>query len=224
MNLNKHLDLKGKHFEFGGSNYSWLNYSEEKVVERIHSEKRKELGTELHEFAAQQIRLHHLFTTSKEMRHSFESFIDNKYYDEEKEVMANHGSEMLVAFSLLPREVIETIKAYIKDAIDNNLEPERVVCYDKECAAGTADSIGFRNNTLIIHDLKTGSTPAHIEQLEIYAAFYCLEYHIDPSTIDFKLCIYQNGEALCHSPSSEEIKSIMETTMRNVAIYHRVVG
>lgn len=75
--------------------------------------------------------------------------------------------------------------------------------------SGTADAISFRNNFLRVHDLKTGSRPVHIEQLEIYAALFCLEYKVKPSDIDVELRIYQNDEILVHKPEAEEISAIM---------------
>ena len=63
---------------------------------------------------------------------------------------------------------------------------------------------------LRIHDLKTGATPAHIEQLLIYAAFFCLEYRIKPGEIDIELRIYQNDEILYHKPEADEILPIMD--------------
>ena len=75
--------------------------------------------------------------------------------------------------------------------------------------SGTADAISFRNNFLRIHDLKTGTRPVHIEQLEIYAALFCLEYKYKPSDIQIELRIYQNDEVLFHNPAPEEIEEIM---------------
>lgn len=75
--------------------------------------------------------------------------------------------------------------------------------------SGTADAISFRNNFLRIHDLKTGTRPVHIEQLEIYAALFCLEYKVKPADIKIELRIYQNDEILVHEPEAEEIIAIM---------------
>ena len=75
---------------------------------------------------------------------------------------------------------------------------------------GTADAISFRNNTLRIHDLKTGVRQAKMEQLLIYAALFCLEYRVKPSTIDIELRLYQNDEILYHNPGAEEITEVME--------------
>ena len=60
----------------------------------------------------------------------------------------------------------KTLNMYVNDAIGFKMTPEQVLYYSDNCF-GTADSISFRNNTLRIHDLKTGLVPAHIEQLEI---------------------------------------------------------
>ena len=75
---------------------------------------------------------------------------------------------------------------------------------------GTADAICFRNGILRIHDLKTGKTAVHIEQLMIYAALFCLEYKVKPSDIEVELRIYQNDEVLYHRPQPDEIAAIMD--------------
>ena len=89
------------------------------------------------------------------------------------------------------------------------MSPE-VVLYYSDYFFGTADSICFRNNFLRIHDLKTGAHPAKMEQLEIYAALFCLEYKIKPSEINIELRIYQNDEILVHNPTAEDIVPIMD--------------
>lgn len=103
----------------------------------------------------------------------------------------------------------KTLNMYVNDAIGFKMTPEQVLYYSDNCF-GTADSISFRNNTLRIHDLKTGLVPAHIEQLEIYAALFCLEYKIKPGDIDIELRIYQNDEILYHNPTAEDILPIMD--------------
>lgn len=65
----------------------------------------------------------------------------------------------------------KTIYAYVNDAIGFKMSTE-VVLYYSDRFFGTADSICFRNEMLRIHDLKTGKTPAHMEQLEVYAALF----------------------------------------------------
>lgn len=73
----------------------------------------------------------------------------------------------------------KTLSAYVNDAIGFKMNTEVVLFYSTRFF-GTADAISFRDNTLRIHDLKTGKTPVHMEQLEIYAALFCLEYINQP--------------------------------------------
>lgn len=105
-----------------------------------------------------------------------------------------------------------TLNMYVNDAISYRLTPEQPLYFSRNCF-GTADAISFNEKTgfLRIHDLKTGVTPAHMEQLEIYAALFCLEYHMQPEKIQSELRIYQSNNVLVHSPKGEDIRSIMQT-------------
>lgn len=103
----------------------------------------------------------------------------------------------------------KTLNQYVNDAIGFKMSPEQILFYSENCF-GTADTICFRNDILRIHDLKTGSIPAHMEQLEIYAALFCLEYKIKPGTIEMELRIYQNNEVLCHNPMADDITPIID--------------
>lgn len=102
-----------------------------------------------------------------------------------------------------------TLYAYVNDAIGFKMNTE-VVLYYSDKFFGTADAISFRNGMLRIHDLKTGKTAVHMEQLEIYAALFCLEYKVKPSEIDMELRIYQKDEVLVHNPTAEDILQIMD--------------
>ena len=103
----------------------------------------------------------------------------------------------------------KTIYAYVNDAIGFKMDTEVVLFYSPRFF-GTADSICFRNGTLRIHDLKTGVTKVHMEQLMIYAALFCLEYKIKPTDIEIELRVYQSDEVLYHNPTAESISSIMD--------------
>ena len=103
----------------------------------------------------------------------------------------------------------KTLYAYVNDAIGFKMDTE-VVLYYSDNFFGTADSISFRDNVLRIHDLKTGKTPVHMEQLEIYAALFCLEYKVRPGDIDMELRIYQNDEVIVFNPTAEDILPIMD--------------
>lgn len=102
----------------------------------------------------------------------------------------------------------KTLNMYVNDAIGYKMIPEQILVYSENCF-GTADAIVFRNNLLRIHDLKTGEVTAHMEQLEIYAALFCLEYNIKPADIEIELRIYQSNEILIHKPTAENIIFIM---------------
>lgn len=103
----------------------------------------------------------------------------------------------------------KTLNMYVNDAIGYKMTPEQILYYSDNCF-GTADAIAFRNGLLRIHDLKTGVTPAHMEQLEIYVALFCLEYKIKPSDIDVELRLYQLDEILVHKPMADEIVPIID--------------
>lgn len=103
----------------------------------------------------------------------------------------------------------KTIYSYVNDAIGFQMSTEVVLFYS-EYFFGTADSISFRNNFLRIHDLKTGTTPVHMEQLLIYAALFCLEYKVKPGEIQIECRIYQNDDILVANPTAEDIVPIMD--------------
>lgn len=103
----------------------------------------------------------------------------------------------------------KTLNMYVNDAIGFRMTPEQPLFYSENCF-GTADAISFRKDMLRIHDYKSGAIPAHIEQLEIYAALFCLEYKVKPSEIEMELRLYQNNEILYHKPTAEDIVPIMD--------------
>ena len=106
----------------------------------------------------------------------------------------------------------KTIYAYVNDAIGFKMSTE-VVLYYSDYFFGTADAISFRAGMLRIHDLKTGKSGKiedHIEQLEIYAALFCLEYKVKPGEIEIELRLYKQDEVLIHCPTAEDILPIMD--------------
>lgn len=103
----------------------------------------------------------------------------------------------------------KTLNMYVNDAIGFKMIPEQVLYFSENCF-GTADAISFRKNLLRIHDLKTGEIPAHMEQLEIYAALFCLEYGYKPSDIDIELRLYQSDTIIYHNPTAEDIVPIID--------------
>lgn len=120
----------------------------------------------------------------------------------------------------LPRNH-NTINMFVNDAIGFRMTPEQPLAYSDNCF-GTADAISFYENKLRIHDLKTGKTATHIEQLMVYAALFCLEYDKNPNDIDIELRIYQNGEINMLKPDPEDIETIMAKIMSFDIIIERL--
>lgn len=144
------------------------------------------------------------------------NYDDDKLVDTYSKFLAvQRGTELhdiaakLIKLGLKQPKSKKTFNMYVNDAIGYKMTPEQVLCYSDNCF-GTADAISFRNGLLRIHDLKTGVTPAHMEQLMIYAALFCLEYKTKPSEIGMELRIYQSDEIVVHNPEVDEILPIMD--------------
>jgi hypothetical protein len=118
----------------------------------------------------------------------------------------------------LPRSR-KTLNMYVNDAIGYKMTPEQILYYSENCF-GTADAISFRNGLLRIHDLKTGVTPTHMEQLMIYAALFCLEYQMNPGEIETELRLYQNNEVLVHNPTADDILPIID----KIRIFDKIIN
>lgn len=152
-------------------------------------------------------------------------------YDEEKiietfmnSMTAQRGTE-LHAFAAeairlgirLPRTQA-TLNMYVNDALSYRMKPE-VMLVATPNAFGTTDTISFRRErghdktVLRLHDLKNGVNKTSVNQLEIYAAFFCLEYGIKPHEIDMELRIYQNDYVQVYIPEPGDILHIMDKTM-----------
>lgn len=171
MKFYDHRNLSGLHAPFAASSSSWLRYDDDKVIEVYNNSRAAKMGSRLHEWAAETIKLGLKQPKSK-----------------------------------------KTICAYVNDAIGFKMETEVVLFYS-ERFFGTADAISFKNGVLRIHDLKTGKVgkiESHMEQLEIYAALFCLEYKVKPGDIRIELRVYKNDEVYAWNPTAEDIVPIMD--------------
>lgn len=202
-----HDDLIGQHALFSPSQSAWLRYEDDKIIDRVRSQYRAPLGTEIHEFAASQIQLAHKISNVRILAQEIENYIYTKY------TFANNGMEyaekLIKNVGYLPKEVFETVKYYVNDGIGYKMVVEQPLVYS-EHIFGTADSIIFKNDMLRIHDLKTGAMPAHMEQLMTYAALFCLEYDIRPAEIQAELRLYQWDGIVVHKPTVEDILPIID--------------
>lgn len=170
MNFRNHLELRGQHAFLSASNYHWINYDEDKLVDRYENMLAVKRGTELHDIA-----------------------------------------EKLIANNIKLRSTKETLNMYVNDAIGFRMTPEQILFYSPNCF-GTADAISFseKKKFLRIHDLKTGETPASMNQLKIYVALFCLEYGYNPLNIGCEMRIYQSNQVFIEEPDPDEIVHIQD--------------
>lgn len=117
-----------------------------------------------------------------------------------------------------------TLTMYVNDCLSYNMRAEQILYYSKY-AFGTADAISFENNILRIFDLKTGKLPASLKQLEIYAAYFCLEYDVSPSELDLiDLRIYQNDSINQEIVGAPQIVPIMDKIVTFDQIIFNLMG
>lgn len=124
-------------------------------------------------------------------------------------------AKQCIELKIPQQKVRKTFQMYVNDAIHYDLKPEQPLYFSKNCF-GTADAIGFDDEKLVlrIHDLKTGVKKAQIDQLQIYAALFCLEYNWRPELIHMELRIYQNDEIVVNNPTADQITEIMRKIIR----------
>lgn len=211
FSFNNHADLRGQHALFSPSQSAWIRYDEEKVVDKIRSQYRAPIGSEIHEYAAQQISMAHKKNNIKSIVQEIENYIYTKYtFNSNKNDVSDYGMLLIENMSYIPKEVFETVKYYINDAIGFKMLVEQPLVYSKNIF-GTADSIIFKDNLLRIHDLKTGNNEPKMEQLIIYAALFCLEYDIKPSDIEYELRLYHWDGMIIHKPTVEDLLPVIDS-------------
>ncbi len=201
MIFNEHSELKGKHAPFAPSSPYWLKYDSDRVISNYISNYSVSIGTSLHELAAD------LISVGERLGKGDKKFVSYHLRKAgfQKKLLKRYLGSFYPMFS-----------AYVNDAIELRMSPE-VTLYYSDLFFGTADSIVFieHTNTLHIHDLKTGTTPVKMEQLEAYAALYCLEYHVDPLKINFELRIYQGEDVIVHTPDPSLIRQHCDTIVHH---------
>lgn len=162
--------------------------------------------------------MHALLSASK---YSWLRYDDEKIVETIERAMASaHGTrlhnlaaELIRLAQKLPKTK-QTLNLYVNDAIGFRMSPEVMLFYS-EFIFGTADAISFRKErgfeqmVLRVHDLKTGTSRASIDQLQIYAALFCLEYSYKPHDIYIELRIYQNDYAQVYQADPSDILHIM---------------
>ena len=222
FSFNKHDGLRGTHALFSPSQSAWLRYDEEKIIDRVRSQFRAPLGSEIHEYAAMQINLSHKKSNLRTIEQEIENYIFTKYSClNDSDGISDYGQILINHMGYLPKEVFETVKYYINDGIGFKMVTEQPLVYSDHIY-GTADSIIFRDGLLRIHDLKTGSHEAKMEQLETYAALFCLEYDIKPAEIQYELRLYQIDGLVIHTPTVEDLLPIVDAIVTTEKIAYNV--
>jgi len=107
-----------------------------------------------------------------------------------------------------------TLNMFVNDAIGFGMKSEQILYYSPN-AFGTTDAISFKQNVLRISDYKSGESKASFKQLDVYAAFFCLEYGINPEEITIILRLYQNNEIDESTPEGSYIRNVMNIVIDN---------
>ena len=194
MQWNDHKQLEGKHAFLGASNFHWINWNDQIFENRYYSQFSTTIGTAIHALA------HDCILNRTKI---------NKHDKHLVELSLYHAFVPKDAYD--PNAILENLIPFVNDAIGYHMSSEILLYYNSYCF-GTCDAILFneKDKILRIHDLKTGTTTAHFEQLLIYAALFCLEYHKNPRHFTTELRIYQNFEISVNTPDPSEIESFME--------------
>lgn len=194
MQWNDHHQLEGKHAFLGASNFHWINWNDETFENRYYGQFSTSIGTAIHALA------HDCIVSRTKLTKHDTHLIDITLY---------HAYIPKDAYD--PNLILNNLIPFVNDALGFHMSSEILLYYNAYCF-GTSDAISFdeKNKILRIHDLKTGTTPTHMEQLLIYAALFCLEYHKDPHHFNTELRIYQNYNVLIDNPSADEIEHYMD--------------
>ena len=186
----------GAHAILSPSKSSWTNYTDkDKLFDLVCSSYAQEIGTLLHQLASVAI----------------------KYQVKIPKIAARPIILLYLLAHNIPRGIIDADKyvpnfcAYVNDAIGFDMTPEQPLKFSNN-AFGTADAIRFNEKKmhLRIHDYKSGITKPCLRQLEVYAAYFCLEYHIKPKDLTFELRIYWQNEVIVGNPTAADILPLID--------------
>ena len=189
----------------------WRNYDEESLMKMIASNSAADIGTVIHAYAAKHIEYGLKLDKGGKKHLIFD--------------LLRAGINSIAVDMLDINFVYNNVVAYVNDAIGFQMLPEVRLDYSPWCF-GTADAIRFyeKDKLLRIHDLKTGVTPVHMDQLITYAALYLLKNRMKAVDISVELRIYQSGEIIQHIPSPDEIIEMMNIIVDNCDFLDKLSG
>lgn len=212
MLWNDHSKLEGMHAFLGASQYHWINWDDETLEKRFRSHYSADIGTIIHSLASDCIR--------------------NKIKINEDDV---NLIELTLAKNGIPKsaydpyKILSNLVPFVNESINYHMSSEVLLYYSQYCF-GTTDAIAYDevSRILRINDYKNGNIDAHMEQLQIYAALFCLEYHKDPSKMKrIELRIFQHSSIVecILTPDTQEIdklmKLIQETSRKAQILFER---
>lgn len=124
----------------------------------------------------------------------------------------------------------KTLNMYVNDSIGWGLRPEQPLFHSIH-AFGTADAIGLQEPLSIdelailrINDLKTGEiTTPKFRQLEIYSAYFCLEYGYSPFDVIHEHRMYYMDDIMFQKGDPDRIAHIMATAVAHSKAIDRIV-
>lgn len=204
MNWNQHRNLEGSHAFLSASKYNWLSKTNEEIVQSYTNSFAQAIGTLSHAFAADYIR-----------------FREKLKKGDSRTLKMDLMRKGIPEYAIDIRAFFPTVMRYVNDSIDFMMDPEVLLYYSDLCF-GTADSIQVSNGVLRIHDLKTGTTVAKIDQLKIYAALFYLEYGQKPERLRTELRIYQSDDIIVHEPEVDEIREVMDAIVEKDRVLQKL--
>lgn len=183
LELNDHPEIKDLHAPFSPSQFRWLYYDKDKLLDFWKNRNAQQIGTEVHAFAAEQLR--------------------QEYYFREHNLPYSNRHSHRDIFSLFINHSIDNL---MQPEVAVKYSD---ICWGHADSL----AFNVKKKTLYINDLKTGKHPAPMDQLEIYAAIFYAEYspilqykyHIDLRDCKNELRIFQNNEILFEEPPIEYI-------------------
>lgn len=191
MNWNRHSNLEGQHAFLSASKSSWLKKTDDEIIDSYQNSFATTIGTLIHAYAADCIR-----------------FREDLKKRDMRAVRFDLMRKGVPEFAIDIERIFPTLMKYVNDAVGFAMDPEILLYYSDLCF-GTADAIQLRGDILRIHDLKTGTTPAKMDQLMIYAGLFFLEYGYKPESIHTELRIYQLDEIIVCEPEAADIREVM---------------
>ena len=195
MIWNNHKELEGKHAWMGASNYHWTSYDDVTFEARYYSQFSTAIGTAIHELA------HDCIVSKTKLNKHDVHLIDMTLY-----------KAYIPRYAYDPCAILDNLIPFVNDAIGFHMSSEIILYYNAYCF-GTCDAIGYyeRDKILRIHDYKNGINQASMKQLYIYAALFCLEYNVNPRSLNLIECrIYQNLDIEIDRPTGDVIQEYID--------------